>query len=119
MTGHHNPAWGGSQAHAFGRRLARCRANAGLTQTEVASAVGLSRSAIANIEAGRAGTGLGTVVWMAALYAVDPGWLLVGDTDAPPLSAAAHRLIESALHDLAAQATTLAVKVNAMMEGDW
>lgn len=37
----------------FGRRVAQARDSAGLTQSELADKVGLSRASIANIEAGR------------------------------------------------------------------
>lgn len=37
----------------FGRRVAQARDGAGLTQSELAEKIGLSRASIANIEAGR------------------------------------------------------------------
>jgi transcriptional regulator with XRE-family HTH domain len=37
----------------FGRRVAKLREAAGLTQAEVAERIGMSRSSVANIEGGR------------------------------------------------------------------
>ena len=49
----------------IGRRIRRARDKAGITQEELAAAVGLSRTSIANLEAGRQGLCLEDAAAMA------------------------------------------------------
>ena len=58
------------------RRLAEERAKRGLTQTEVAAAMGTSQSSIARIEAGRADVKLSTVERYAATLGQKVVWRL-------------------------------------------
>lgn len=63
---------------SFGARLKACRRAVGLTQTEFGEKVGLTRSSIANVEAGRQGTLLHDVERFAGALDVDPAWLAFG-----------------------------------------
>lgn len=74
-------------ADTYGARLKACRRAAGLSQTEFATKVGLSRSSIANIEAGRQRSLLDDVPDYAEVLGVDPAWLAFGraTVDGPPL----------------------------------
>lgn len=60
----------------YGERFRAARMNAEMTQTELAHMLGLSRSSVANIEAGRQGVYAEDVVRAAVVLGVDPGWLL-------------------------------------------
>jgi transcriptional regulator with XRE-family HTH domain len=60
----------------YGERFRAARLNADMTQTELADALDLSRSSVANIEAGRQGVYAEDVVRAAVVLGVDPGWLL-------------------------------------------
>lgn len=62
----------------YGRRLMAARMDAGLTQAELATQVGLSRSSVGNIEAGRQGQLAEQVMAAARAAHVDPRWLLTG-----------------------------------------
>jgi transcriptional regulator with XRE-family HTH domain len=65
------------------RRLAEERAKRGLTQTEVAAAMGTSQSSIARIEAGRADVKLSTVERYAATMGQKVVWRLSPATQRP------------------------------------
>lgn len=60
----------------YGERFRAARLNAGMTQTELADALDLSRSSVANIEGGRQGVYAEDVVRAAVILGVEPGWLL-------------------------------------------
>lgn len=75
----------------FGARLKTRRVAAGLTQTEFAEAVDLTRSSIANIEAGRQASTIADVQRYADALAVDPAWLAFGHVTADRLPAWQHR----------------------------
>lgn len=62
----------------FGGRVRSARTAAHATQTGFAHAAGLSRSSVANIEAGRQHVTAATVVAFARLLRCDPLWLLNG-----------------------------------------
>ena len=81
---------------SLGRRIARLRAERGLTQQELADRVAISRVALSNLESGRSVPGERTVVLLSGLFAVEPPELVEG-TDYPrakadrlPLVAARH-----------------------------
>jgi transcriptional regulator with XRE-family HTH domain len=57
---------------AFGNLLASLRKEAGLTQHELAEKVGISRSAIANIESGKQGVVLTTIFSLATALKKTP-----------------------------------------------
>lgn len=61
---------------AFGEQLAARRRNAGLTQQQLAELVGMSRSAIANIESGKQGVVLTTIFMLADALGVVPTELI-------------------------------------------
>lgn len=71
----------------YGSRLKACRRALGLTQTEFAEKVDLTRSSIANIEADRQRSLLDDVARYADALGVDPAWLAFGrvTVDGPPL----------------------------------
>lgn len=61
---------------ALGRRVTRARLRRGLTQAELGTAVGLVRSSIANIEAGRQRMQIHVLLAMAAVLGCPAGVLL-------------------------------------------
>ena len=68
----------------FGRRVARWRERAGLTQEELGDRIGLSRSAVSKIERDLRGLSLDTALRLAATLGVSVESLM---TDAPPQEA--------------------------------
>lgn len=63
----------------FGRRLRELREKAGLTQDQIAKAIGLTRTSVTNIEAGRQSVDLATLYSLADALDVWPADLLVGE----------------------------------------
>lgn len=63
---------------AYGARFKACRRAIGLTQLEASEKVGLTRSSIANIEAGRQMSTIADVARYAEVFGVDPAWLAYG-----------------------------------------
>jgi transcriptional regulator with XRE-family HTH domain len=63
---------------SYGARFRHCREASRLTQLELAEKVGLTRSSIANIEAGRQKSTIEDATRYAAALAVDPAWLAFG-----------------------------------------
>lgn len=73
----------------FGQRLKLMRISAELTQDDLADRVGLTRSSIANIEAGRQDPPLSRILCIAA--ALDcPLGVLVGEVDDERIGTAVH-----------------------------
>lgn len=73
---------------AIGRQVAVARQELGVTQLSLSTAVGLTRSAIANIEAGRQRPPVHVVIAIAQALHVEPSALICGDklpVLAPPL----------------------------------
>lgn len=66
----------------FGRLLARVRGKASLSQENLAAALGLSRTSVTNIEAGRQPVQLHTIYRIADLLEVELTSLLPGASDA-------------------------------------
>lgn len=62
----------------YGARFKACRRAMGLTQDQAATKVGLTRSSIANIEAGRQMSTIADVARYADIFGVDPAWLAFG-----------------------------------------
>lgn len=62
----------------YGSRLRAARVMAGLTQDEAATKLGLTRSSVANIEAGRQNATAEQVIQTAQALGCDPRWLLTG-----------------------------------------
>jgi DNA-binding XRE family transcriptional regulator len=82
----HNPAFpamveAAQERRRMLRRLAEKRARLGLTQTEVAAAMGTSQSSVARIEAGRADVRLSTVERYAATMGQKVMWRLSPATE--------------------------------------
>jgi transcriptional regulator with XRE-family HTH domain len=85
---------------SLGQRIARCRGALGLTQTELAERVAISRVALSNLESGRSVPGERTVTLLAGVFGVEPNELVAGTTypsaktDRLPLVAARHTEVE-------------------------
>lgn len=62
----------------YGRRVQTARVTAGLTQAELASRLDLTRSSVANVEAGRQAASAEQVIQTAEALGCDPRWLLTG-----------------------------------------
>ncbi|HEX3778613.1 MAG TPA: helix-turn-helix domain-containing protein [Pseudonocardiaceae bacterium] len=69
----------------LGGRIAQARQAAALTQAELADHLNLTRSSVANIEAGRQAILAERVVQIGEATGTDARWLLTGDAYAPPL----------------------------------
>lgn len=67
---------------AFGARLRSARLKAGLTQVDLAEAVGMSQSALAETETRALGSTL--TVQLAKVLRVSPEWLATGDGSMEP-----------------------------------
>lgn len=78
---------------AFGTRVKEAREKATLSQTELARRLGLTRSSVANIEAGRQHPTVGRAAMIAQVTRCDPGWLLAGTAAAEPPVDAAQRIV--------------------------
>lgn len=59
-----------------GQRIAMAREIAGLSQGELASLIGLSRTQVVNLEAGRSDTGATTLIRIARAVGIKSGRLL-------------------------------------------
>lgn len=71
----------------YGARVRAARTRAGLSQTDLGTLVGLTRSSVANVEAGRQASSAEQAVTIANALGVGVQWLLTGDTKiAPPRS---------------------------------
>lgn len=69
----------------FGRRITALRVDAGLTQQRVSDMIGLARSSVSNMEAGRQEPGIGTLVDLSRALGVPVGELLGFDPVSDPL----------------------------------
>lgn len=67
---------------AIGRRIAGLRRDARMTQTDLATAVGVTRSIIGEIEGGTQPGGLDTMIALADQFKVPLDWLLLREV--PP-----------------------------------
>lgn len=72
----------------LGARLAEARKSAGLTQTDLGNRMDLTRSSIANIEAGRQRILVVTLMAFGEHLCIDPRWLLTGAQTAPGMAPA-------------------------------
>lgn len=88
----------------YGQRVRVARANAEMTQTQLARTLGLSRASIANIEAGRQSQYAEGAAEMAAVLRVSAGWLLTGEDPAPVAPLISHLWLTSVVADLRAMA---------------
>lgn len=93
---------------AFGRRVAKLRAELGVTQEQLAARVGLSRVALSHVEAGMSWPNERTVALLAGLFRLEPHQLVAG-TSYPeakarrlPVVAARYTEVEHRLAVLAA-----------------
>jgi transcriptional regulator with XRE-family HTH domain len=78
---------------AFGARVKQAREAATLSQAELARRLSMTRSSVANIEAGRQKTTVGKAAKIAADLRCDPCWLLVGPQVAEPPVHASERIV--------------------------
>ena len=67
----------------FSPRLKSARANAGLSQTALAKAVGLSQSYLAQLEGGDREPSMETVKSLANALGLAPGWLMGEEVQSP------------------------------------
>jgi transcriptional regulator with XRE-family HTH domain len=67
-------------ATAFGKNLARCRRDAGLSQEELSVRASLHRTAVGQLERGERVARVDTLIKLAGSLGVPPGDLLVGMT---------------------------------------
>jgi transcriptional regulator with XRE-family HTH domain len=65
----------------FGRRLARVREDAGFTQSSLARAVGISQSAISQIEADERNPSYETIRQIAEAMNLSPAYLVGGEVE--------------------------------------
>lgn len=83
-----------------GRRIADHRVALGLTQSELAARVAISRVALSNLESGRSDPGERTVTLLAGIFGMEPHELVAGTSYPPakadrlPLVAARHTEVE-------------------------
>jgi transcriptional regulator with XRE-family HTH domain len=75
----------------IGRKVAEARERAGLSQEYVAGHVGLTRSSVANIEAGRQRVHAARLAMLAKMLGIDVSELLA-DIELPPLPPVPHRV---------------------------
>ena len=72
-----------SDSHAIGERIKLARQARGLTQEGLAEAVGVTRSAVAQWETGRAGQVTGNLSRIAAVLDVSVEHLMAGNATSP------------------------------------
>jgi len=65
----------------FGKRLAKVREDAGYTQSSLARAVGVSQSAISQIEAGERNPSYETIRQIAEAMKLSPAYLVGGEVE--------------------------------------
>jgi transcriptional regulator with XRE-family HTH domain len=73
-------------ATAYGERVNTARRTADLTQTQLGRLIGLTRSSVANIEAGRQASSAEQAVKIANTLGVGVQWLLTGDAKIAPVA---------------------------------
>lgn len=105
----------------YGQRLNAARTAAGLSQTDFGNKIGLTRSSIANVEAGRQSCTAEQVIQHAEVLGIDPHWLLTGrGPDQPARLAAgpglARRLAER-LPEVTGDLRRIADNLDALAEG--
>jgi transcriptional regulator with XRE-family HTH domain len=76
-----------SDSQAIGDRIRQARQDQNLTQEQLADAVGVTRSAVAQWETGRAGQVTGNLSRVAAVLEVGVEHLMFGEDKAAPLRA--------------------------------
>jgi len=67
----------------LGRRVRKARIDSGISQASLAAALGLTRSSVANLEAGRQRIQAHSLVSVAAALSLDPQELLPGNSALP------------------------------------
>jgi transcriptional regulator with XRE-family HTH domain len=72
------------EREGMGRRLREKREQAGMTQTDAAAQVGISRAYLSALEGGHSTPGLKTLTRLADLYRTDLGYLHGGGPQLPP-----------------------------------
>jgi len=73
----------GSKQKAIASRLALARAQAGLSQAQVAKMLGLHRPSVSEAEAGRRKVSAEELSKMARIYGVSMSWLACTETEKP------------------------------------
>lgn len=67
-----------AKATEINRRIKLVRERAGLTQKTFSERIGVSRSFLSEIEAGKVKPSLETLIGVATRFGIDAGWLLIG-----------------------------------------
>lgn len=67
-----------AKATEINKRVKQVREREGLTQKDFAAQIGVSRSFLSEIEAGKVKPSIETLIGIVTHYQIDPSWLLVG-----------------------------------------
>lgn len=78
-----------AKATEINKRIKEARERSGLTQKEFSGRIGISRSFLSEIEAGKVKPSIETLIGMILHFEVDTRWLLVGEGSRPPVGWAA------------------------------
>lgn len=100
----------------LGARIADARNAAGLTQTQLGTRMSLTRSSIANIEAGRQRILANAVIRFGETLGIDPRWLLTGDAYAPPPRPPVRALVSQADRDQIQRGMSVLKSVASVLE---
>lgn len=106
---------------SLSERLAYTRLSAGLTQKEAAAHLGMTQSAISEIERGKNETTISNLFKLADLYRADPRWIATGESDPkfvpPNCDHVTHNLddTKAAFEDLSRQYQQLQASINDQM----
>ncbi|MBQ4128277.1 MAG: helix-turn-helix domain-containing protein [Ruminococcus sp.] len=68
-------------------KIRMCRKNCGLTQEQIADAIGMTRTNICSYEIGRTEPNLETIIKLAQIFRIDPMELLPSEKDSTNLNA--------------------------------
>lgn len=99
----------------LGARVKAARVRCGITQTELAAALGLTRSSIANLEGGRQHPPIHTIVELAGLLDFEVPGVVVSDRPAALLATTA----EQALAELSRAQQALVAIMNLAHDARW
>ncbi len=93
------PSIENDQLRAIGGGIAAVRRMRGMTQQQLADAIGLTRTSVANIEAGRQDTGISTLLAIASALGIGADLLLGEGATAKGAAVAAQLYVGAALDE--------------------